>query len=48
MDKDNFHNFLKDIQTGYNIHQNPFHNFTHGVNGNIYNYFSYAYLFFDL
>ena len=33
IDEEYFENFLKDVKTGYNIHQNPFHNFTHGVNG---------------
>lgn len=39
MDKESFDQFLRDIHTGYNIHQNPFHNFTHGVNGNLIYYY---------
>lgn len=28
-----FQNFLSDIHDHYEVHSNPFHNFTHGVNG---------------
>lgn len=32
INKQYFENFLTDLHNGYQIHNNPFHNFTHGVN----------------
>jgi hypothetical protein len=33
INKEYFDNFLSDVHNGYQVHNNPFHNFTHGVNG---------------
>ena len=33
INKEYFHNFVQEIHNGYQIHNNPFHNFSHGVNG---------------
>lgn len=35
INKQYFENFLTDLHNGYQMHNNPFHNFTHGVNGNL-------------
>lgn len=35
INKNYFENFLSELHNGYQIHNNPFHNFTHGVNGNL-------------
>lgn len=46
--KDFFDNFLFHLHEGYSLHDNPFHNFMHGVNGMIFVMLSYAYVFLDL
>ena len=31
--QDKFESFLKELHANYETHKNPFHNFTHGING---------------
>ena len=44
--KEKFNKFLAEIKYYYDLHNNEFHNFSHGINGTVLMKFSYAYVLY--